>query len=123
MASPSRPAAPSANGAKPKRVMTSAIPDKSVTDVRKGLAEVRLMARRNSPEMAMYFTDPLQSVGMSVAQFCMQHVQGQHIKRNKKGKAAGGGAHSHGQPDSAESSPASSYPAQLLQPYAAGQRV
>ena len=68
-----------------KRTMTSAIEGLSVADVRRGLAEVRQMARNHSVESPLYITDKL-SNGMPHMLFCLKFMRGHSDKRHSKGK-------------------------------------
>lgn len=67
------------------RVMTSAIPNMSVAEVRKGLGEVRRRATEHTNENPMYITDML-FPGMSIQKFCLLFVCGHHDKRHNKSK-------------------------------------
>jgi len=67
------------------RVMTSAIPNMSVAEVRKGLGEVRRRASEQTNENPMYITDML-FPGMSIQKFCLLFVCGHHDKRHNKSK-------------------------------------
>lgn len=68
-----------------KRVMTSAIPDMSVAEVRKALGEVRKRASVQTAAQPLFITDPLTDT-LTVQDFCLKFVCGHHDKRHNKGK-------------------------------------
>lgn len=65
--------------------MTSAIDGLSVADVRRGLAEVRQMAKHHTPEHPLFITTEL-SNGMTSMEFCLRFLRGHSDKRHNKGK-------------------------------------
>jgi len=68
-----------------KRVMTSAIPNMTVAEVRKALGEVRKRATAQTPGKPFYITDML-TEKMTMQDFCLKFVCGHHDKRHNKGK-------------------------------------
>jgi hypothetical protein len=68
-----------------KRVMTSAIPEMTVAEVRKSLGEVRRRAATQTPEQPFFITDSL-TPDFTMQQFCLKFVCGHHDKRHNKGK-------------------------------------
>lgn len=66
--------------------MTSAIRGMSVANVRKCLGEVRRMDQEHTERrIPLYITQTI-SNGMTVQDFCLEFVKGQHEKRHKKNK-------------------------------------
>lgn len=68
-----------------KRVMTSAIDNMSVADVRKFLGECRKKYTSQSQETPMYLTDTLTN-GMQLQEFALKFQQGHHQKRHNKSR-------------------------------------
>lgn len=68
-----------------KRVMTSAIPDMSVAEVRKALGEVRRRANLQTLQKPFFITDSLTDT-LSIQEFCLKFECGHHAKRHNKGK-------------------------------------
>ena len=68
-----------------KRIMTSAIPDMSVADVRGALAEIRKHAYNQTKERPLRIYEKL-SNGMMMAEFCLMFELGHHSKRHNKAK-------------------------------------
>ena len=66
-----------------KRVMTSAIPDMSVADVRKALQKVRKSWQAHDAMNPMTTTVCVTGT-MSAGQFCFLFVRGHHLKRHAK---------------------------------------
>ena len=63
--------------------VTSAIPDMTVANIRKGLLLARNMYRNSSPTAPMFVCDALFE-GLSLQEFAMRLVLGQHYKRHCK---------------------------------------
>ncbi len=63
--------------------VTSAIPDMTVANIRKGLASLREKWKHRSSVNPLFISDKL-IAGMSIEQFCMRFVLGQHMKRHAK---------------------------------------
>jgi hypothetical protein len=63
--------------------VTSAIPEMSVADIRKGLQRLRLAWDKRGPETPLFLSDPLIR-GMSMEEFAMRLILGQHLKRHAK---------------------------------------
>lgn len=71
---------------KGKRILTSAIADMSVTEVRKALQQTRQFWDEHSPDNMFHFSKPLFN-GMPVEQFAFKFKSGHHMKRHKKNKS------------------------------------
>lgn len=65
-----------------RRVMTSAIQNMSVAEVRKCLNEVRKKHKNQTHQQPLYLTDSL-SNGMSLQEFSFRFQQGHYLKRQK----------------------------------------
>jgi hypothetical protein len=63
--------------------VTSAIPEMSVADIRKGLQRLRLAWEKRGPDTPLFLSDPLIR-GMSMEEFAMRLILGQHLKRHAK---------------------------------------
>ena len=63
--------------------VTSAIPDMSVANIRRGLLLARNMFKKSSPTAPMFVCDALFE-GLSLQEFAMRLVLGQHYKRHCK---------------------------------------
>jgi hypothetical protein len=70
---------------KKRRIMTSAIDDMTVTEVRKHLSDIRSKWKNRSRDYPFYITDTLQN-GLTVGDFALKFLQGHHRKRNNKVK-------------------------------------
>lgn len=69
---------------KRKRVMTSAIVDLTVADVRRLLGTVRKLANQQTPENPFRISQILAGTNMTVEEFCLKFSLGHHFKRHKK---------------------------------------
>lgn len=70
-----------------KRVVTSAIPDMSVGEVRRNLDAVRKRWKDASTERPFYLTDTLTDTSnVTVQQFALKFVVGHHFKRHNQKK-------------------------------------
>lgn len=65
-------------------VMTSAITDMSVAEVRKALSYMRKEWSRHSCVMPFFTSQELPNSNMSVAEFSFRFVMGHHHKRHQK---------------------------------------
>jgi hypothetical protein len=63
--------------------VTSAIPEMTVANIRKGLLVVRIMYNTSTREAPMFVCDALFE-GLTVQEFAMRLVLGQHLKRHGK---------------------------------------
>lgn len=63
--------------------VTSAIPDMTVPNIRRGLAQGREAWRTSSPAAPLFICMPLIE-GMTMEEFAMRFVLGQHLKRHAK---------------------------------------
>lgn len=80
-----------------RRIMTSAIDNMSVAEVRKFLGECRKKHTIQTPEHPMYITDVLAN-GMQLQEFALKFQQGHHQKRHNKSRK-----HTQGEYDSDDS--------------------
>ena len=71
-----------------RRIMTSAIDNMSVAEVRKFLGECRKKHSVQTPDRPMYITDVL-SNGMQLQDFALKFQQGHHQKRHNKSRKHG----------------------------------
>lgn len=70
-----------------KRVVTSAIPDMSVGEVRRNLDVVRKRWNEASTHRPFYLTDTLSDTNsMTLQQFALKFVIGHHFKRHNQKK-------------------------------------
>jgi len=69
-----------------KRVVTSAIPDMTVAEVRRGLDFVRTQWREQQEEDSAFHLSHQLFNGMSVQEFCFKFTLGHHYKRHAKSK-------------------------------------
>lgn len=83
----------SSTSSKTKRVMTPAIPGMKMTDVRNMLRIIRSKIMHCfSNNQPLYITDRIHSLNskiqtdMTIQDFCMHFIIGQHNKRHNKGK-------------------------------------
>lgn len=63
--------------------VTSAIPNMTVANIRKGLAFLRDQWKHRTPANPVFICDHL-IAGLSTEEFCMLFVLGQHMKRHAK---------------------------------------
>lgn len=75
-----------------KRVVTSAIPDMSVAEVRRGLDFVRTRWRTQETDNVPFRLSTKLFNHMSVQDFCFKFTLGHHYKRHAKSKRGGGAA-------------------------------
>ena len=66
-----------------KRVVTSAIPDMTVGEVRRGLDMIRRRWRERTPEQPFFISDMLCN-NYTMEQFAFLFVMGHHYKRHNK---------------------------------------
>jgi hypothetical protein len=66
-----------------KRVVTSAIPNMTVGEVRRGLDMIRRRWRERTPEQPFYISDML-CHGYTMEEFAFRFVMGHHYKRHNK---------------------------------------
>lgn len=74
----------------PKRKTTSAIPGHTISEVRKGLAEIRSMWKDSSPCDPMYGCERLKTFkeNPTVLEFALRVILGHHDKRHNKVRSA-----------------------------------
>ena len=88
-----------------KRVVTSAIPDMSVAEVRRGLDFVRTKWRlQENTEEIFHLNTPLFN-DMSIQEFCFKFTLGHHYKRHAKSKRGSTAADDGEQPPSKKTRP------------------
>ena len=73
-----------------KRVVTSAIPDMTVAEVRRGLDFVRTKWREQQEGVNNFHLSEQLFNGMTVQEFCFKFTLGHHYKRHAKSKRGGG---------------------------------
>jgi hypothetical protein len=69
-----------------KRIVTSAIPDMTVAEVRRGLDFVRTQWRAQEDGTGQFRLSTELFNGMSVQEFCFKFTLGHHYKRHAKSK-------------------------------------
>ena len=74
-----------------KRVVTSAIPDMTVAEVRRGLDFVRTKWREQQEGGGSFHLSEQLFNGMTVQEFCFKFTLGHHYKRHAKSKRGGDG--------------------------------
>ena len=72
-----------------KRVVTSAIPDMTVAEVRRGLDFVRTQWREQQESGSPFHLSERLFNGMTVQEFCFKFTLGHHYKRHAKSKRGG----------------------------------
>ncbi len=72
-----------------KRVVTSAIPDMTVAEVRRGLDFVRTKWREQQEGVNNFHLSEQLFNGMTVQEFCFKFTLGHHYKRHAKSKRGG----------------------------------